>query len=170
MDGFVGAEIFHRGFQNRVLAVFQSRDLGGVMFVDHFLDRGGAGKSGFLAQCGGGSAQRETGDAPHRLQRGGPHLAFIDQVIEGFQVALFLLGHVLDGFDAALGAPAAPEHRKLAFIDAHRAILPGMIHPDHGFDVGGGAGRRRLGLAGHARFFTSRAVPMTAAPSEKMAL
>ena len=93
MGGFIGAEIFHRRFQRRIL-VFQRRDLRGVMLVDHFFHGGGAGKGGFLAHRGGGRAQRKTGDAPHRLQRGGPHLAFIHQLVEGLQMALFLLGHV----------------------------------------------------------------------------
>ncbi len=45
-------------------------------------------------------------------------------------------------------AGAVAQHRQLAFIDAHRAIFAGMIHPDHGLGVGRGAGRLGLGLRG----------------------
>ena len=51
----------------------------------------------------------------------------------------------------------APQHRQLAFIDAHRAIFAGMIHPDHRFGVGRRAGLRRV-LA-YAAFCRPNAVP-----------
>src|SRR3954453_17930566 len=47
MGRFVGAEILDRGFQRRIF-VLQRRDLRGIMLVDDFLDRGGAGKGRFL--------------------------------------------------------------------------------------------------------------------------
>ena len=142
------------------------------MFVDRFFHRRGAGKGGFLAHRGGGRAQRKTGHAPQGLQRGGPHAALIHQPVEGLQVPLFLLGHVLDGLDTGRRTLAPFQHRKLAFINPHRAIFAGMIHPDHRFDVGRGARRGRLCcLAVYAACLRlNRNAPVPAIRNEKIAL
>jgi hypothetical protein len=50
-------------------------------------------------------------------------------------MALFLIGHVLDGLNTGRRAFAPLQNGKLALIDAHGAIFPSMIHPDHGFDI-----------------------------------
>src|SRR5690242_5909565 len=42
-------------------------------------------------------------------------------------MALLLLGHLRD----LVARPAAPQHRELAVIDPHGAILAGMVDPDH---------------------------------------
>jgi len=45
------------------------------------------------------------------------------------------------GFRTLAPAPLRRfQDRKLAFIDAHRAIFTGMVHPDHGFDIDRRAG------------------------------
>ena len=72
----------------------QPFDLAGVMAVDHFFHCGSAGHRGLFAHQRGRRAQRETCDAPHRLQRRRAHAPLIDQRIERFQMFLFLLGHV----------------------------------------------------------------------------
>ena len=59
-------------------------------------------------------------------------------------MALFLLRHVLDGFHTGARALAPFQDGELAFVNPHRAILAGMIHPDHGFDID----RREPGAAG----------------------
>ena len=66
----------------------------------------------------GDRAQRKTGHPPHRLQRGGPHSAFIHQPVEGLQMLLFLLGHVAGWCRRWRPHFAALQHRKLAFINA----------------------------------------------------
>ena len=43
------------------------------MLVDGLLDRDGAGHGGALAEGRGSGAERETGQAPERLQRGRAH-------------------------------------------------------------------------------------------------
>ena len=74
-------------------------------------------------------------------------------------------------------AGALAQHRKLAFIDAHRAIFAGMIDADHGFGVRRRAGRFGLGLtrhfAAHALFgsgFDNPNAPSAAIRKEQMAL
>ena len=162
MGRFIGAKILDRLFQCRITGA-QGFDLGGVMFVNRFFHRGGAGKGGFFAHQGCGRAQRKTGDAPEWLQRGGPHPAFIDQGIEGFEMLLFLLSHVANGGFAG----AALQHGKLAFVNAHRAIFPGMIHPDHGIYVRRGAGRIGLGFTRHFSLSAAGCFPVLPAGTRR---
>ena len=63
MGRFIGAKILDRLFQGRITGA-QGFDLGGIMFVNRFFHRSGAGKGGFFTHQGSGRAQREPGDAP----------------------------------------------------------------------------------------------------------
>ena len=154
-DSIRGLQVSAHFFVDRTGALWQ--------FVDCDLRAWHAGQSAYR-----GRTQCKTGDAPYRLQRGGAHPALVHQRVERFQMPLFLLGHMFDGFDAMLRAPAALQHGKLALIDPHGAIFAGMIDADHGFDVGAGSRRGGLGFAGHCLFSSNR--PTAAAASEKMAL
>ena len=82
---------------------------------------------------------------------------------------LFLRCHVFDGLGRRRAARA--EHRKLAFIDAHRAVFARMIDADHLRDLVGRAraGRRRAGFAAHFERTNCNA-PKIAAPIEMIAL
>ena len=63
---WIGAEFSHRRLQGLILA-FQRRDLAGIMFVDHFLDRGGAGEGGLFTHQRRGRAQGKARDRPCSL-------------------------------------------------------------------------------------------------------
>jgi len=70
-------------------------------------------------------------------------------------MAGLLLGHMADLVSAATMA----DHRELAVIDSHSAVLAGMIDPDHPLDLGFGdwiAGQVRRPFRGHA---TPRGIP-----------
>jgi hypothetical protein len=78
------------------------------------------------------------------MEHGRPHVARAHQFVEGGEVALFLPGHPAD----FVARPAAPDDRKLAVIDPHRAVFAGVVDPDHRFDVG--LGHRVAGQIGWA--------------------
>ena len=129
MRHFVGAEFLDQAAQlGLVIAEFGG--LGGVVRADDLLDRDGAGHRGALAQGRAGRAEREAGGVPQRRQRGRPHAALDDQLVEGGEVALLLLGHAADG----RGAFRAAEHGELARVNARGAELAGMVDADHALD------------------------------------
>ena len=58
------------------------------MAVDLGLDRIGAGERGLFRHQGGGRAEREAGDVPHRLQRGRANAPLGHQLVETLEVPL----------------------------------------------------------------------------------
>ena len=64
-------------------------------------------------------------------------------------------------------AGAFAQHRKLAFIDAHRAIFAGMIHPDHGLGVGRRAGRFGSGFTRHVSAIRAKAQLSTSQSAQR---
>src|SRR6185437_5315813 len=172
MGDLVGAKLRNRPLHFEIAV--ELLHLFGIMLVDHFFHRGGTRHRRFLAHESSGRAQRKSRHAPYRLQRGGPHAPFVYELVERLEMFLFLFRHVRDclGRTARFGSRA--HHRKLTFIDAHRAIFARMIDADHRvgvtFDLR--TGRRRAGpsCCAHPLCLTNAIAPSNAAPSEITAL
>src|SRR5690606_5172362 len=121
-----GAEALDRLPQLR-LVVAELVALAGIMLVDHFLDRDGAGHGGALSQQCGARPEREAGDVPQRRQDRWPDAAFGHQPVKGLEVRALLLRHVAK--HRATGGP--PEDSQLTRIDPGRPEFARLVDADH---------------------------------------
>jgi hypothetical protein len=69
---------------------------------------------------------------PQRQHRGGTHATVREQIRKPIQVLAFLLLHL----SQYRGRLAPLQHRKLAGVDARRAIFAGVIHAKHARNTG----------------------------------
>ena len=95
MGKLIGTKLLDRRLQVRILWAQSSRLLA-IMIVDHLFDGDGAGHRRARSHPCGHGAEREAGNPPDRRQQRRTHPAFSNQPVEGFEVALFLLGHFSD--------------------------------------------------------------------------
>ena len=110
--------------------VTQLLGLSGIMRIDDFLDRLGTGHRRLGTEQRSARAEGKPGDMPEGREQGRAHAPRRDQRIESFEMALFLFGHPADW---RFGAGSLQD-RELSLIDPYRAMLPGVIDPDHCFD------------------------------------
>jgi hypothetical protein len=100
------------------------------MIVDGLLDRDGAGHRGAFAKYGGSGAESEPGDMPARQQRGWTYMAFSDHGVEGVEVGLLLISHLMEQF----GLAAVPQYRELARVNPGRTVFARVVDADHAMD------------------------------------
>ena len=113
-----------------LLVVAEQFHLPGIVPVDHLFHRFGAGHRRARAEHRGRGSEREAGEVPQRLQQRRPHPPLRQHLVELGEVLAFLRGHLPDHRRGA----AAPEHPELALVDAHRAVLAGVVDAQDAVD------------------------------------
>src|SRR5690606_13864613 len=80
---------------------------------------------------------------PDRRQRGRPHIAGVQHLVEGVEVVLFLGLHLLQLRRDLLAARLSLEHGQLYAIDRDRTELARMVDAQHLVATVGGEGHAR---------------------------
>ncbi len=142
MPDLVGAKRVDNFFKFVVVKSGKPLRLFGVVFVDYFLDRFGAGHGRIVTHSGCGGTQRVTGRLPNRRQCGWPHATFKNQPIECVEMVLFLLGHAFDGLGSFSMAQSIFQDGELTLINMYGTLFARMIDADYLFDqIPGGTAR-----------------------------
>src|SRR4029077_6471524 len=99
--------------------------------VDDFLDGGGTGHRGLLAHERGHGTKRVTRDMPNGRQRRWTPAASGNHLVERVEMSLFLRGHLADRLGGLARLLIVTQHSELTGVDAHRAVLTGVVDTDH---------------------------------------
>ena len=102
-----------------------------VVLVDDLLDRDGARHSGALAQERRRGTEGITGNCPQWVEGRRTRPPHDQQLVEPAEMAFLGLCHPAD----LAGAAAASEHVELTFINPRRAVLAGVVDPQHARDL-----------------------------------